>query len=158
MSEPPLPSVEWMVKRMAWYADALAAAQAERDAALAERDLAIAHDRQPYPTAYAYETVCAALAQWQTDYALVVAERDIAVTNQALLRDDYRELQTDLRNAQAERDRLREDLDFARGETATGTCAACSWTAIAEDGCCAACGSAQTRVGLAAVLAQEEPS
>jgi hypothetical protein len=26
-----------------------------------ERDLAIAHDRQPYPTAHAYETVCAAL-------------------------------------------------------------------------------------------------
>ena len=38
---------------------------AERDAAVrraeeaeAERDLAIAHDRQPYPTAWAYEQVC----------------------------------------------------------------------------------------------------
>mgnify|MGYP001613083671 CR=1 FL=1 len=27
----------------------------------AERDLAVAHDRQPYPTADAYERVCAAL-------------------------------------------------------------------------------------------------
>jgi hypothetical protein len=34
---------------------------AERDTALAERDQAIAHDRQPYPTAWAYEQACAAL-------------------------------------------------------------------------------------------------
>ncbi len=38
----------------------------ERVAALkVERDLAIAHDRQPYPTATAYEKVCEARAKWQ---------------------------------------------------------------------------------------------
>ena len=31
----------------------------------AERDLAITHDRQPYPTAWAYEQVCKARDQWQ---------------------------------------------------------------------------------------------
>jgi hypothetical protein len=31
------------------------------EAAERERDLAVAHDRQPYPTAAAYEVVCAAL-------------------------------------------------------------------------------------------------
>lgn len=36
------------------------AAEKERDEARRERDLAIAHDRQPYPTAEAYEKVCAA--------------------------------------------------------------------------------------------------
>lgn len=30
-----------------------------------ERDLAIAHDRQPYPTAAAYEAVCKARTKWQ---------------------------------------------------------------------------------------------
>jgi hypothetical protein len=30
-----------------------------------KRDLAIAHDRQPYPTAEAYEKVCAARTKWQ---------------------------------------------------------------------------------------------
>jgi len=30
-----------------------------------ERDLAIAHDTQPYPTADAYEKVCAARTKWQ---------------------------------------------------------------------------------------------
>ena len=30
-----------------------------------ERDLAIAHDRQPYPTAWAYEQVCKARDRWQ---------------------------------------------------------------------------------------------
>ena len=34
---------------------------AELEQARRERDLAIAHDTQPYPTAHAYETVCAAL-------------------------------------------------------------------------------------------------
>ena len=28
-----------------------------------ERDLAIAHDRQPYPTAWAYEQACKALGE-----------------------------------------------------------------------------------------------
>lgn len=30
-----------------------------------ERDLAIAHDRQPYPTAWAYEQACKALNAWR---------------------------------------------------------------------------------------------
>ena len=33
--------------------------------ALKERDLAVAHDRQPYPTAEAYEAVCNARTYWQ---------------------------------------------------------------------------------------------
>lgn len=33
--------------------------------ARAQRDFAIAHDRQPYPTAEAYEKACAALHRWQ---------------------------------------------------------------------------------------------
>lgn len=42
-------------------------ASLRHDAAKAreERDLAIAHDRQPYPTAEAYEKVCAARTKWQ---------------------------------------------------------------------------------------------
>lgn len=35
----------------------------QRDEAVRERDLAIAHDRQPYPTADAYEKACKALHQ-----------------------------------------------------------------------------------------------
>jgi hypothetical protein len=30
-----------------------------------ERDLAIAHDRQPYPTVWAYEQACKALESWR---------------------------------------------------------------------------------------------
>ena len=45
--------------------EVLAAALADTQARLAEveweRDLALAHDRQPYPTAHAYEQVCKAL-------------------------------------------------------------------------------------------------
>jgi hypothetical protein len=41
------------------------AAERERDEARRERDLAAAHDRQPYPTAEAYEKVCAARTKWQ---------------------------------------------------------------------------------------------
>jgi hypothetical protein len=43
------------------YARDLAATRAELEAARHERDLAIAHDRQPYPTAAAYEATCRAL-------------------------------------------------------------------------------------------------
>lgn len=39
----------------------LALADAEHAGLRRERDLAIAHDRQPYPTAWAYEQACAAL-------------------------------------------------------------------------------------------------
>jgi hypothetical protein len=37
------------------------------DKAEGERDLAVAHDRQPYPTADAYEKVCAALEAMRAD-------------------------------------------------------------------------------------------
>ena len=37
----------------------------ELEAAERERDLAIAHDRQPYPTAHAYEMACKARTKWQ---------------------------------------------------------------------------------------------
>jgi len=33
--------------------------------ARAERDQALAHDRQPYPTAWAYEQACMARDEWQ---------------------------------------------------------------------------------------------
>lgn len=39
-----------------------------------ERDLAIAHDRQPYPTAEAYEKVCAARTKWQEQAEAAQAE------------------------------------------------------------------------------------
>jgi len=41
----------------------------ERDALRRKRDLAIAHDRQPYPTAEAYENVCAALDKVKRELA-----------------------------------------------------------------------------------------
>ena len=47
-----------------------------------ERDLAIAHDRQPYPTAHAYESVCAAREKWQE--RAVRAERALADCKEAL--------------------------------------------------------------------------
>ncbi|MFD7793601.1 hypothetical protein [Streptomyces sp. NPDC059759] len=40
---------------------AIALADAEQAALRRERDLAVAHDRQPYPTAWAYEQACKAL-------------------------------------------------------------------------------------------------
>jgi hypothetical protein len=39
----------------------LAAADREMEQLRRDRDLAIAHDRQPYPTAWAYEQACKAL-------------------------------------------------------------------------------------------------
>lgn len=45
---------------------ALAAIQEyQMDKLREERDLAIAHDRQPYPTAWAYEQACKALNKWR---------------------------------------------------------------------------------------------
>ena len=41
-----------------------------------QRDLAIAHDRQPYPTAAAYEAVCATLERKRAELAEVTADRD----------------------------------------------------------------------------------
>jgi hypothetical protein len=44
---------------------AIAVADAEQAELRRERDLAIAHDRQPYPTAWAYEQACKALRKHQ---------------------------------------------------------------------------------------------
>ncbi len=41
-----------------------------------ERDLAIAHDRQPYPTAEAYEKVCADLASARKRIVELMADGD----------------------------------------------------------------------------------
>ena len=41
-----------------------------------ERDLAVAHDRQPYPTAHAYEAACRALEKHRQDAKLLAEERD----------------------------------------------------------------------------------
>ena len=63
---------------------ALAAIELER-----ERDLAIAHDTQPYPTAWAYEQVCKARESWQE--RAEAAERDTAELRtivKALLKQD----------------------------------------------------------------------
>lgn len=52
----------------------------ETDAEIArltrERDLAVAHDRQPYPTAWAYEQACKALEAHRQRAELAEAERD----------------------------------------------------------------------------------
>jgi chromosome segregation ATPase len=53
--------------------------EAERDQAREERDLAIAHDRQPYPTAWAYEQACKALEKHRTRANKAEAERDRAM-------------------------------------------------------------------------------
>lgn len=46
-------------------ADEIERLRAERDKARRDRDLAISHDRQPYPTQWAYDRVCAARTKWQ---------------------------------------------------------------------------------------------
>lgn len=48
----------------------------ELHAVTEQRDLAIAHDRQPYPTAHAYEKVCATLERKRAELAEVTADRD----------------------------------------------------------------------------------
>lgn len=50
--------------------------RAQLAAAVEERDLAIAHDRQPYPTAWAYEQACAALDAHRERADAAEAERD----------------------------------------------------------------------------------
>lgn len=54
-------------------ADRIAALERALAAAQAERDLAIAHDRQPYPTAHAYEQACKALEAARADAAALRA-------------------------------------------------------------------------------------
>lgn len=83
-----------------------------------ERDLAVAHDRQPYPTAAAYETVCEARTKWQahaTDLAGALKWFDLHADSLAAdlrsahhsrgeggsqwMADDDRELRADFRKA-----------------------------------------------------------
>lgn len=50
-------------------------AEAER-----ERDLAIAHDRQPYPTAEAYELVCAAMHKTKAERDALLVQKEEAIS------------------------------------------------------------------------------
>jgi len=45
----------------------------------AERDLAVAHDRQPYPTQWAYDQACKAIEKHRSRAESAEAERDAAV-------------------------------------------------------------------------------
>lgn len=49
-----------------FWQDQTEAAEAEMDRLMTERDLAVAHDTQPYPTAWAYEQACKALEDQRT--------------------------------------------------------------------------------------------
>lgn len=50
-----------------------------------ERDLAIAHDRQPYPTAAAYEAVCQANDRKDKELVLAYSDLTRAVNQRSLL-------------------------------------------------------------------------
>ena len=63
-------------------------AEAKRDAARAERDRAIAHDRQPYPTADAYEAACRALDH----YRVIADEATAALVRSSLNVDEAEQL------------------------------------------------------------------
>jgi len=79
-----------------------------------ERDLAVAHDRQPYPTADAYETACRALEKHRERADKAEAERDEArfQRDQECHGRKLNEfgLLAQLRDAQAERDSLAAQL------------------------------------------------
>lgn len=53
----------------------------------AERDLAVAHDRQPYPTAWAYDQACKALREQRERAGN--AEQRVELARQALLADGF---------------------------------------------------------------------
>ena len=53
----------------------------QRDEAVKERDLAVAHDRQPYPTASAYELVCK--ARYKHQARAEAAESDLSTLHAA---------------------------------------------------------------------------
>lgn len=57
------------------YRKALSTALDRLEEAERQQSLAIAHDRQPYPTAAAYEAVCAARDRWQARAEEVEAAR-----------------------------------------------------------------------------------
>lgn len=72
---------------------------AEERAALAE-----AHDRQPYPTAEAYEQVCRVLDER-------TAERDNLAETRRVVVEEFNALAARTRAAEADRDRLRDALE-----------------------------------------------
>jgi hypothetical protein len=105
-AEAPLPASIWSQSIfVGWAAAALRSLPPDwcghltEMAALAhERDLAIAHDRQPYPTAHAYEQVCrvrneqaATIAQLRAD---VERERAFVIAGQARENEAEREIDT----------------------------------------------------------------
>ena len=87
-------------------ADELRAVLAE---AVRERDLAIAHDRQPYPTAWAYEQACRALEEHRQRADKAEAERDTAVATVEKALADAKTIAAERDEA---RDRLREVADL----------------------------------------------
>lgn len=60
-----LNSAKWRGDKIKELQAALQSSQQRAEELQEERDLAIAHDRQPYPTAEAYERVCKARDGWQ---------------------------------------------------------------------------------------------
>jgi hypothetical protein len=56
-------------------------------AAWRERDLAVAHDRQPYPTAEAYEKACEALNATKAQLAQV--EQELTIARRFLVRQGF---------------------------------------------------------------------
>jgi hypothetical protein len=86
------------------------------EAAEMERDLAIAHDRQPYPTADAYETVCKARTHWQE--CAEAAEAALAQANKriAQLEHGYDVLREALRTREADLTQANAALEIIAGE------------------------------------------
>jgi hypothetical protein len=63
-----------------------------------ERDLAVAHDRQPYPTAWAYEQACKSRAAWEA--RALAGEAELPA-----VRDAFLALQAQVADLTRERDR-----------------------------------------------------
>jgi uncharacterized coiled-coil DUF342 family protein len=88
----------------------LVAAQAiaaQYEAMRVERDLAVAHDRQPYPTADAYEAACAALHKHR-------ARADAAEAGRDRLAGQLRNAMEEAAAAMEQRDRLAEQARRVR--------------------------------------------
>ncbi|MCO6011443.1 hypothetical protein NE236_41490 [Actinoallomurus purpureus] len=69
-----------------------------------ERDLAIAHDRQPYPTAWAYEQACKALETQRQRAEQAEAERDAVLKTAVEHAEDRAKALEELDDLKAERD------------------------------------------------------
>lgn len=79
-----------------------------------ERDLAIAHDRQPYPTADAYERACAALRKHRERADTAERERDEALASSARQLHEASNIASQLIAAEVERDEARGELGDAQ--------------------------------------------